>query len=219
VKLFVTATFISTKKKTVRSKKTQVTMLDVGNDAACSPLKISPLSPLKLAKKSLTPLLRAELGSGDESSDFSPSDASVASSSSYSPSKDFHSSDISDGNISELSEFSNDSDEERENTESLSKFQMKSRIRCRSLMEANPRLYLGIDQEYLSIISLISYKIKVIRNGLNALDICYLVLRKIRLNESFEILAHEFGISRSHASHIFRTNLNFIASGPYLVTV
>jgi len=113
VKLFVTATFISPKKKTVRSKKTQVTMLDVGNDAACSPLKISPLSPLKLAQKSLTPLQRDDLGSGDESSDFSPNDASVASSSSYSPSKDFHSSDISDGNISEFSEFSSDSDEER----------------------------------------------------------------------------------------------------------
>lgn len=160
VNLFVTATFISPKKKTFRSKRTQVTMLDVGNDAACSPLKIYPLSPLKLSlpKNASSPLQRDDDNSSDEGSEFSPNSASVASSSSYSPSRESCSSVISDGNSSEMSDSSSGSDQERQNTEALSKFQMKSRARCRSLMEANPRLYLGIDQEYLSIISLISYK-------------------------------------------------------------
>jgi len=210
VKLFVSATFISMKKKTVRSKRTQVTMLDVGNDAACSPLKISPLSPLKapLGRQNRSHIQCDSKDDEDFQSD--QSDTSVASSSDF-PSSDFGGSDISDGSNSEISYSSEESDKERDNTESLSKFQTKSRKRCRSLMESNPRLYLGIDKEYLSIISLISYKMKVNSSGLDALDICYLVLRKIRLNESFEILAHEFGVSRSYASRIFRLNLNFIA--------
>lgn len=39
----------------------------------------------------------------------------------------------------------------------------------------------------------------------------YLVLRKIKLNESFTILAHVFGISQQHASKMFRKYLPFIA--------
>jgi len=48
VKLFVTVAIISMKKKKVCSKKIQVTMLDVGNDAACSPLKISILTSVRV---------------------------------------------------------------------------------------------------------------------------------------------------------------------------
>lgn len=72
-------------------------------------------------------------------------------------------------------------------------------------------MYIGIDPEYLSIISIIAYKMKGNRNALDGIDICYLVLRKIKLNESFGILGHEFGISRSYASRLFKANLNFIS--------
>ena len=67
--------------------------------------------------------------------------------------------------------------------------------RCRLLMTKFPRVYLGIDLHMASVIDVLAYKIKVPKISLlTATDIVNLVLRKIRLNESFEILANEFGL-------------------------
>ena len=90
------------------------------------------------------------------------------------------------------------------------KFKRRSRQRVREVMESDPRTYLGIDRDWLSVLSLISSKFKVNRS-VTSLDGVYLVLRKIRLNESFAVLGHEFGISKSVASRYFKRFLPFIA--------
>jgi hypothetical protein len=72
-------------------------------------------------------------------------------------------------------------------------------MRVRQLIESNLKTYLGIDGDWLSVISLLTSKFKV-RGSLTSLDIACLVIRKIRLNETFAVLGHEFGISLSQAS-------------------
>lgn len=89
-------------------------------------------------------------------------------------------------------------------------FQQRSRQRVRELMESAPKIYLGIDRDWLSVLTLLSTKFKV-RGCLSSLDVIYLVLRKIRLNESFAVIGHEFGISNSHAAKLFKRFLPFIS--------
>lgn len=78
-------------------------------------------------------------------------------------------------------------------------------------MEANPRVYLGIDKDWISILGLISYKFKI-RGVLTLLDVVYLILRKVRLHESFTVVAHEFGISKRQASRYFSRYLHYVSS-------
>jgi hypothetical protein len=60
-------------------------------------------------------------------------------------------------------------------------FQHKSRERTIKLMESDPRTYLGVDLDWVSVLALVSSKFKV--NGkLTSLHAVYLTLRKIRLN-------------------------------------
>ena len=93
---------------------------------------------------------------------------------------------------------------------STSNFNVKSRQRVLQLIKRFPKTYLGINSEWVSVLSLISSKFKA-KGGLNSLAIVYLVVRKICLNESFHILGHEFGISKSTAANFFRRYLPFIA--------
>jgi len=73
-------------------------------------------------------------------------------------------------------------------------------------------MYLGVDKEWISILSLISNKINVRKSSsLTPTDVIYLLFRKMRLNESFSILGHEFGISSQSVGTFFRLNLGFVA--------
>lgn len=67
-----------------------------------------------------------------------------------------------------------------------------------------PRMYLGVDKEWISILSLISNKINVRKSSsLTPTDVIYLLFRKMRLNESFSILGHEFGIKLTKCGYFF----------------
>ena len=91
---------------------------------------------------------------------------------------------------------------------------LNSLIRTRKLIEKAPRIYIGLDKQWLSVVSLLSYKIKyrpAKHNSFNATDVVYLILRKLRLNECFAILANEFGISQQYANQIFNRFLPFVA--------
>lgn len=77
-------------------------------------------------------------------------------------------------------------------------------------MESAPKIYLGIDRDWLSVLSLLSTKFKV-SGCLSSLDVIYLLLQKIRLNESFAVIGNEFGISNSHAAKLFKRFLPFIS--------
>ena len=71
---------------------------------------------------------------------------------------------------------------------------------------------LGVDKEWVSILSLLSNKISVKAGSkINSSDVVNLLLRKIRLNESYQILGHEFGIGKQHVVTIFRNYLGFVA--------
>jgi len=82
----------------------------------------------------------------------------------------------------------------------------------RKIMERHPKVYLGINKTWLSILDLVSYKITVTKRCvLEPIEIVYLVLRKLKLNETFTILGHVFGISARTASRLFAKYLPFIA--------
>lgn len=74
-----------------------------------------------------------------------------------------------------------------------------------SLMEQNLQHYTGINKESAYVVDLIVRKSSIsIRNIM-------LILRKIRHNESFQILDDAFGISKEQARYIFRNNIKKLA--------
>ena len=90
-------------------------------------------------------------------------------------------------------------------------FQRESLLRTRKLMTDHSETYLGISKDNLSVLNLIAYKLPYRAKGfLTSLDIVSLIIRKICLNESFEILAIEFGISKSSASGLFLKYVAFV---------
>lgn len=81
-----------------------------------------------------------------------------------------------------------------------SSFKENSLRRVRSLILSNPKTYIGVDRKWLSILDVLSNKIEY-HGKLKPIDVIYLVLRKLRLNESFQIIANEFGVTKSIASY------------------
>jgi len=81
-----------------------------------------------------------------------------------------------------------------------SSFKENSLRRVRSLILSNPKTYIGVDRKWLSILDVLSNKIEY-HGKLKPIDVIYLVLRKLRLNESFRIIANEFGVTKSIASY------------------
>ena len=79
-----------------------------------------------------------------------------------------------------------------------SSFKENSLRRVRSLILSNPKTYIGVDRKWLSILDVLSNKIEY-HGKLKPIDVIYLVLRKLRLNESFQIIANEFGVTKSIA--------------------
>jgi hypothetical protein len=191
--------FTVCKKTKVRTKKHQVSTADLGVNCGTSPFRIAiknqACSPLKwnvTDVKSLTNFTakRKAVFTFDTIS----LDSSVDTDSSYDCTSD--NSIVSHSDQSDLS----------------SDFKHKSLLRCRELMLLYPRMYLGVDKEWISILSLISNKINVRKSSsLTPTDVIYLLFRKMRLNESFSILGHEFGISSQSVGTFFRLNLGFVA--------
>lgn len=66
-----------------------------------------------------------------------------------------------------------------------------------------PLKYLGLPDSSYYIIDLISSKIQYKSKFLDGNDVVLIVLRKIRLNESFSVLGDCFGISKSHCAKLF----------------
>lgn len=89
-------------------------------------------------------------------------------------------------------------------------FQLSSLQRTRELVQRCSRLYLGIPENCFSIIRLLAYKIAYKNVFLSAKDVVCFIFRKLRFNESFEILGNELGISKQHASRVFRLYVSFV---------
>nr|CAH0111259.1 unnamed protein product [Daphnia galeata] len=73
----------------------------------------------------------------------------------------------------------------------------------KNLLHMDPRVYLGILPERISFIHLLSNKFSCDNGFFTSHDAVCLILRKIRLNESFVVLGYELGISSRQACRIF----------------
>lgn len=80
--------------------------------------------------------------------------------------------------------------------------------RINILVRKNPRLYLGIPKDTFYIVDLLLKN----THGTLTKDNILLILKKIRLNDAFPVLADEFGISASHASRIFCKGVSILAA-------
>ncbi|XP_045026432.1 uncharacterized protein LOC116923193 isoform X1 [Daphnia magna] len=90
-------------------------------------------------------------------------------------------------------------------------FRNTSLLRTRKLLNMDPRVYLGILPERISFIHLLSNKFSCNDGFFTSHDAVCLIFRKIRLNESFVVLAYEFGLSPRQACRIFNRYVSFIA--------
>jgi len=101
-------------------------------------------------------------------------------------------------------ELSSDEKVEAEKAEK-SNVQMKLINMTNYIVHANPKMHLGIVNEWFWIISVLSLETKICS------DYIKLTLMKIRLNDTFERLSEQFGISVNHACRIFNATVPKIA--------
>lgn len=128
----------------------------------------------------------------------------------------------SDESISSSTSDGSEESDEEPNSPSPSDEWMKSyRNHTRDIMMRYPRTYMGLDSEWADgLLHLLSYKIKRTETCcLNSTDIVMIVLRKLKLDESFDIIGHAFGVSKQYVSQIFKKYLPFISDHLYELVV
>lgn len=82
----------------------------------------------------------------------------------------------------------------------------------RFISRKHPMMYLGIPDDSTYIIKALSDNIVHHGSCLTSEDVVMIVLRKIRLNESFTIIGNSFGVSPSHVSKLFAKYTPMIAN-------
>lgn len=117
-----------------------------------------------------------------------------------------------------------DSDCERDCKESTladelaeEEFKNQRRKSTKYLMEKHPKLYMGVARGAFSIIQELEKRLHEIllrqeETLITVLDIVFIVLRKLKLNDPFPIIANDFGISTQVVSKLFRSVLPPMAS-------
>ena len=113
-------------------------------------------------------------------------------------------------------ELDDDTDDEVDNGGACTGDNTVNLERMRNLCRKNPKDYMGLNGEGLCVLELISGKINGIfikrsQSKLTAFDACCMVLVKLKQDRSFQLIADDFGISRSYAGRIFRIVLPQIA--------
>lgn len=102
------------------------------------------------------------------------------------------------------SESDDDSDYEPEENE----FEENEEWSClfiSQLIEKYPKMYIGIPEEWMFMIDEL-----ILCSGLSKNEI-YVTLMKIRLNDTFERLGHQFGLSKAQVSRIFNKTVPVLA--------
>lgn len=165
------------------------------------PNELSYFRPLKRKILDMTPETSGE--KSDEASRRKDVDFELSQSDMEYESKDSESAEEEDEDSRLLN---SDDDEDVSDDENIET--EESRLMCEltmKIMERNIQHYTGIPEESYYVIDLIE------KSGVSRRDVL-LVLRKIRHNETFQILGDAFGISRSQAGRVFRISLPKIAA-------
>lgn len=130
--------------------------------------------------------------------------------------------DIDGSTTSSTTDYSEESTDDELHSPSPSDEWVKSyRNHTREVMMRYPRTYMGLDSDWVDgLIQLLSYKIKRMEKCcLNNTDIVMIVLRKLKLDESFDIIGHAFGVTRQYVCQIFKKYLPFISDHLYELVV
>lgn len=182
---------VNRKKHYYRSKAVNVNLSAITKNTAISPFRI-------LSKTTSTSPLKIAQTSGIKRKLFQTDPADIASVSSAQPSSALSSS--FEPEMSSESSWSIDDDSENET-------QFKSQMRSCTLLaiEKEPKMLLGVPKKSYYIIKLLSENLP-----LPTVDIL-ITLKKIKLNESFSILALQFGYTQSAISRIFSKCLPLLA--------
>lgn len=169
-----------------RSKGVNVNIPSAKQNVALSPFPLSThnigTSPVKLS------ILKRKLFMENTTDSTSISSYSSMSSADYEPSY-----------VSESSEVQNDSEDEKHFIN----------VMCSSMLtaiEKEPKMLLGLPKQSYHLIKLLSDNIPLSTKHI------LITLKKIKLNESFSILALQFGYSQSTISRIFSTSIPLIAA-------
>ena len=126
---------------------------------------------------------------------------------------------VLDSTVDSISSSNLDSSFSTENTQSktsstdsdlklLEKEEFKNNIYLRAtkvIIEDSPLLMIGIPSDLLYVVDLLNRETKIpVRN-------IYMTLKKLRQNVTYAVLGHEFGVSESQASRIFRSTISPIS--------
>ena len=85
----------------------------------------------------------------------------------------------------------------------LDDLQKLSLTRTRRIVEKYPLRYIGVPNGSIRVVSQLVETITLRSSSLTVQDMVHLVLQKIRLDDSFDRLSDDYGISKSQASRIF----------------
>jgi DDE superfamily endonuclease/Helix-turn-helix of DDE superfamily endonuclease len=159
-------------------------------DMKTSPFKISrdvKLSPIKMPSKRQK--LNVDEVFTDSSSACGSSTATDNDDSEYSAADDIDDRDSNGDDFNTLMESEN--------------IRMQSLQKTRFHSRTQSKRYIGVPHDSLYVVDELTKNFTYAGTWLSREDVVLLVLRKIRLNESFDILADNFGVSKSHASRVF----------------
>ena len=87
--------------------------------------------------------------------------------------------------------------------------------RMRNLCRADPRNYMGLNQEGLIMLEFVATKVKGVcgeNSRLTVSDACCLVMVNIKQDRPFKLLADDFGICRSYTCRLWRAVLPQISA-------
>lgn len=163
----------------------------------------------------LPQLLTEDATSSDESS---PIESSSSQSTSTELSLSEGSSQSSDGSegehsssVEDKADNSSTEDDEKIQDDEWAEVLRLRRYTTRKIIQKFPLRYLGLSDHSYKILGLLSDKVAYRSNLLSKEDVVSIVLMKIRLNDSFDRLGTDFGISTIQASRIFGTFIPHIS--------
>jgi hypothetical protein len=91
---------------------------------------------------------------------------------------------------------------------------LNCRAIARQMARCHSNRYLGLSEQFLFVVEKLAEKLPCTGNyySLTTTDIVEIVLRKLRLNESFDILSDSYGISKSQISRVFSRYLPVLST-------
>ncbi|XP_043201881.1 uncharacterized protein LOC122370393 isoform X1 [Amphibalanus amphitrite] len=111
------------------------------------------------------------------------------------------------GNHDSDDSYQPDDDSDEDTFDDVGSINIANLERMRGLCRKDPKSYMGLNEEGFLMLEFVATKVKGVCGGqsrLTVFDACCLVMVKLKQDRPFQLIADDFGISRSYACRLWR---------------